>query len=289
VLVVVGLFLPHLSAFALSAFRGRGDPRFEAVGQLLASVVVGVPVGLVAAQVVSLTLNQVGCVVVAGSALLLAPLLGSLRDPALRPRLAPVTQWPSLVRESVPYVTLTVLSMLVWTSEVWVTRWGSRVAELGVLRAAVIVTHGGLFGATVFGALLIHRVKSGAPAARRLAVVLGPALAALAMVGAFFSAPAVCSVVGVSEAQLRPVLGVALLTAPVSYVATLWLPIGIALSARRARAVLLVALPVVTVVGFFLRDLGARGGLWALALGQLVVVLGLGRLLFERPPDRASS
>lgn len=287
-LVVLSLFFPHLSAFALATWRGLGEPRAEALGLLLSGVTLFAVVGVVLAPLVGV--EALGAIsplmlglglAVAGAGMLL-PLALSLRREGLAPHFSALRSWPTYVRQSLPYVVLTVLSMLVWTGDVWATKWSSPVAELGRLRAGVIITHGGLFGATLFGALLVHRLKSGEAGARRLAVVVGPALAAIAVGLAWATAPLVASSMSLEPGALRPVLVATSLAAPVAYTATAWLPLAIGLDLGRARLGCLVALAVMVPVALLSRSLGAIGGVLTLAAGQLAFGALVGPVVLRR-------
>ncbi|MCA2981054.1 MAG: hypothetical protein INH41_03390 [Myxococcaceae bacterium] len=273
--VLVGLFLPHLSAFSSSTLRGLGAPRREALATLWSAVALGV------AALTASSLAQLGVGFVVAGGCLSAPLGWGLRDGAMRPRLEGAAPVLGRLREGLPYLALGLGWMALWTADTLVTRAVGATADVGLLAASVMVLHGGLYGSSLFGALLVHRVRGGAPGARLALVGLGPLLALVGVVASWGLHGLLARRFGVDEAALRGVLGVASALAPVGYTATLWMPVAIGLEPRRVRLALAGGLLAAAVVGAAVGGRGATGGLWAMGAGQAVVLAVLGPLVLR--------
>lgn len=303
-LVIASLFLPHLSAYSLSTLRGLAAPKLEALGQLGSAVLLTAVVGGALSNLVTggeplLARSPGGALAGLGAGLTIAavpmllPFFWGARSRELGPRFGELSRLPHYAAHSLPYVALSILWMVLWAADVIAARTWSSSAEVGLLRTAVLVIHGGLFGAALFGTLLIHRVKAGAPGSRAAVIGLGAALAIPAVAVSWLAAPFLAEHFGTDVGALRAVMLVATFTAPLSYTATLWMPIAIAQDAGRVRAALVVALAVAAAVAFLTRSLGARGALVTLAAGQAVMLFATMKLVLAgsaaRPVDSANS
>lgn len=277
-LVVAGLFLPHLSAYTLSTLRGLGEPRREALATFAGAVTLGV--GALAAT----STRQLGLAFVLAGGCLLAPLGFSLRDEALRARFADVRRVVAWLKEGLPYLALGLGWMVLWSSDTFVTRAFSSTEEVGLLAATVMILHGGLYGSSLFGSLLIHRVRAGRPGVRALLLGLGPALAALATAASWVLHGLLARRFGIDEEVLRRVLLVASCLSPVGYTATLWMPVAIGLSPGRVRRALVGGVLVAAVTGVALSRHGAVGGLVAMAAGQALVLALVGPVVLRARP-----
>lgn len=279
--VVLGLFLAHLSAFALSSFRGRGEPRPEALATFAAAV------ALAAGALVATTPLQLGAAFVASGTCLALPFAASLRSGATRPQGAALTRGAACVREALPYLALGLGWQLLWATDVLMTRATSGNAEVGLLAAAMLVLRGGLYGASLFGALLLHRVREGERAVRPLLLGLGPVLAGLAVAVAWAFHGLLAHHFSIPAGALRPVLAAGSLAAPVAYTATLWMPVAMGLAPARVTRALAAGVAVALPLGVALRDQGAVGGVVALCAGQGVLLALLGPLVLGRAAPQA--
>ncbi len=280
-LVVLGLLLAHLSAFALSTWRGRGEPRPEALATLSAAG------ALAAGALAARTPLQLGAAFALSGACLALPFAASLRSGSTRPRPVDPAAAAACAREALPYLALGLGWQLLWATDTLVTRATSGNAEVGLLAAALLVLRGGLYGASLFGGLLVHRVQAGETAARPLLLGLGPALAAVGVAVSWALHGVLAHHFGIAAEALRPVLAAASLAAPVAYTATLWMPVAMGLAPARVTRALGVGVAVAFPVGMALRDLGAVGGIAALCAGQGVLLATLAPVVLGNAARRA--